>query len=73
LARNKRCSGLGAPTLHVSLTVTEGHPKSRVFTFGKYDNFVVGRAKEARLKLSLEDVYVSRHHFEIEVNPPSPG
>jgi pSer/pThr/pTyr-binding forkhead associated (FHA) protein len=56
--------------LHVSLTVTEGPNKGRVFTFGEHDNFVNGRAKDAQMKFSLEDKYFSRHHFVIEVNPP---
>lgn len=56
--------------MHVPLTVTEGPHKVRVFKFGEHDNLVVGLAKDAQMKVSLEDKYFSRHHFVIEMNPP---
>ncbi len=59
-----------AAELRVSLKVTAGPHKGRVFTFVGHDMFLVGRSKRAHFRLSGADRYVSRIHFMVEVNPP---
>ncbi len=54
----------------VRLIVTAGPHAGKEFTFDRHDTFLVGRAKDAHLKLNYDDPYFSRRHFLIEINPP---
>jgi serine/threonine-protein kinase len=56
--------------MRITLTVTEGPHKGRVFTFDRHENFIVGRSKLAHFRLPVKDKYFSRIHFLVEVNPP---
>jgi len=56
--------------MRITLTVTAGPHKGRVFTFVGHDTFLVGRSKQADFYLPLSDRYFSRVHFLIEANPP---
>lgn len=59
--------------LKVNLTVVDGPEKGKSFTFTEPENFLLGRNAEgspAHLRLSPDDVYVSRNQFLLEVNPP---
>jgi serine/threonine-protein kinase len=56
--------------MRITLTVTAGPHKGRVFTFSGHDTFLVGRSKQADFYLPLQDRYFSRIHFLIEANPP---
>jgi serine/threonine-protein kinase len=56
--------------MQVTLTVTAGPHKGRVFTFAGHDTFFVGRSKYTHFRLSTKDRYFSRVHFMVEVNPP---
>ncbi|MFH1446458.1 MAG: protein kinase [Chloroflexota bacterium] len=59
--------------LKVNLTVVDGPEKGKSFTFTEPENFLLGRNAEgsqAHLRLSPDDVYVSRNHFLLEINPP---
>src|SRR5829696_4558120 len=57
--------------MEVTLRVIEGPHQGRTFTFNQHETFIVGRSPNAHFRLSLKDRYFSRHHFMIEVNPPS--
>ncbi len=57
-------------SLRISLTVTAGPHKGKMFTFLGHDTFVVGRSKRAHFQLPRKDRYFSRIHFLVEVNPP---
>ncbi len=57
-------------SLRISLTVTAGPHKGKMFTFIGHDTFVVGRSKRAHFQLPHKDRYFSRIHFLVEVNPP---
>lgn len=52
------------------LEVMEGHEKGRKFEFDRPDRFLVGRSPQAHFQLNQEDLYVSRYHFFLTVNPP---
>lgn len=56
--------------MRISLTVTAGPHKGKVFTFVGHDTFLVGRSKRAHFRLPMKDKYFSRIHFMVEVNPP---
>src|SRR5207302_378500 len=56
--------------MRITLTVTAGPHKGRVFTFVGHDTFLVGRSSRAHFRLPVKDRYFSRVHFLIEVNPP---
>jgi serine/threonine-protein kinase len=56
--------------MRITLTVTAGPHKGRVFSFVGHDTFLVGRSKQADFSLPLQDRYFSRVHFLIEANPP---
>jgi serine/threonine-protein kinase len=65
----------GAPpavpaSMRITLTVTAGPHKGRVFSFAGHDTFLVGRSRRAHFRLSGEDRFFSRIHFMVEVNPP---
>lgn len=53
----------------VTLTVTAGPHTGRTYIFDRHDTFVVGRASDAHFSLP-DDLFFSRSHFMIEVNPP---
>jgi serine/threonine-protein kinase len=61
---------LGEGDMQITLTVTAGPHKGRVFTFGGHDTFLVGRSKRVHFRLQRDDRYFSRVHFLVEVNPP---
>jgi eukaryotic-like serine/threonine-protein kinase len=52
------------------IVVIEGPDKGRVFVFEHRDSFVVGRSPDASLSVS-RDLYFSRHHFLLEIDPPN--
>jgi eukaryotic-like serine/threonine-protein kinase len=54
----------------VTLTVTEGPHRGKVFSFDKHDTFLVGRSPDVHFSLPEKDPYLSRIHFLVEVNPP---
>ncbi len=56
--------------MRITLTVTEGPNQGAAFTFDAHDTFLVGRAVEAHFRLPEKDMYFSRMHFMVEVNPP---
>jgi serine/threonine-protein kinase len=56
--------------MRITLTVTAGPHKGRVFNFAGHDTFIVGRSKRAHFRLPAKDRYFSRVHFLVEVNPP---
>jgi serine/threonine protein kinase len=56
--------------MRVTVTITAGPAEGLVFTFDKPDVFLFGRAADASVSLSL-DKYLSRHHFLLEVAPPT--
>jgi serine/threonine-protein kinase len=54
----------------VILEVLSGPIQGQVFSFDRHDTFLFGRHKDCHARI-LNDVQVSRHHFLLEVNPPS--
>ena len=54
----------------VCLEVIDGPHAGARFDFDRHDTFLVGRASVAHLRLN-KDPHFSRHHFRIEVNPPT--
>ena len=56
--------------MRITLTITAGPHVGREFSFEEHQNFIVGRSKKAQFRLPKDDVYFSRNHFLIEVNPP---
>jgi serine/threonine-protein kinase len=56
--------------MEIVLTVTEGPHLGREFVFAGHDTFLVGRSKKAHFQLVGKDMYFSRFHFVVEVNPP---
>ncbi len=56
--------------MKVTLKVTKGPEKGKVFEFDKPDTFLVGRAKDCHFRLSSDDPYISRRHFILEICPP---
>jgi len=55
--------------MRVVLEVVEGKHKGKKFAFDRHSTFMVGRAPKVHFQIP-GDVYFSRHHFMIEVNPP---
>jgi eukaryotic-like serine/threonine-protein kinase len=55
--------------MRITLTVTEGPHRGRVFSFDRHDTFIVGRSPDVHFPLP-DDPYFSRVHFLVEVNPP---
>ena len=53
----------------VSLSVTKGPAKGKVFTFTEHDTFLFGRMPDCHAKFP-DDTQVSRHHFILEACPP---
>ncbi len=56
--------------MRVTLEVTDGPHKGKTFTFQGHDTFLVGRSRRTHLRLPAKDMYFSRVHFLVEVNPP---
>jgi eukaryotic-like serine/threonine-protein kinase len=54
----------------LTLEVTDGPHKGRVFSFHEHDSFIVGRSPQAHFQLAKADSHFSRIHFLIEFNPP---
>ena len=54
----------------LTLEVTEGPHKGRIFSFQEHDSFIVGRSAQAHFQLPKKDSHFSRIHFLIEFNPP---
>jgi hypothetical protein len=54
----------------ITLEVTQGPIRGKVFNFEDHDTFIFGRARDCHARLSQEDTTASRHHFLLEVNPP---
>src|SRR3954471_5635615 len=57
-----------AGDLGLTLTVTEGPRAGESFRFSGRGTVLVGRSTDATLQ--VEDPYLSRNHFLIEINPP---
>jgi eukaryotic-like serine/threonine-protein kinase len=55
--------------MQISLKVTAGPYKGRIFSFTQHDSFLVGRNPDAHLCLP-DDRYFSRNHCLLEINPP---
>lgn len=53
----------------VTLSVTKGPAKGKVFTFTEHDTFLFGRMPDCHAKFP-DDTQVSRHHFILEACPP---
>lgn len=56
--------------MQVKLAVIEGPHVGKEYVFTERDSFLVGRSREAHFSLPRDDMYFSRRHFLIEVNPP---
>lgn len=68
--RESRSAPPPIPEGVVTLTVVEGPHQGREFVFSEHDTFLVGRSKRAHFQLIAKDMYFSRLHFLVEVNPP---
>jgi len=55
----------------VSLSVTKGPAKGKVFAFTEHDTFLFGRMPDCHATLP-DDTQVSRHDFILEACPPRP-
>ena len=53
----------------VTLRVTVGPMKGKLFSFDEHDTFLFGRLEECHC-CCPDDPEVSRRHFIVEVNPP---
>jgi serine/threonine-protein kinase len=65
--------GSGAPSCdgrEVHLLVSTGTDSDLKFTYTEHDTLLVGRSVHAQLRLR-NDRQISRHHFRLEMNPPS--
>jgi len=56
--------------MRVSLVVTAGPNEGLTIDFDGHDRFVVGRSSRTSVRFPNKDLYLSRHHFVVEVNPP---
>lgn len=56
--------------MRVTLTVTDGPHRGLSVVCDGHDIILVGRSADARLCLE-QDLYLSRNHFLVEVNPPA--
>jgi len=59
-------------SVKITLTVTQGSLKGQTFVFEKPTHCTIGRAKDCELSLVNEpgNHGVSRHHCELEIQPP---
>ncbi len=53
------------------LTILEGPGEKEQFVFDSHDTFIVGRSKKNTHSRLRGDPYISRHHFILELDPPS--
>jgi hypothetical protein len=56
--------------MRVILSVVAGSSKGQSFSFDGLETFIAGRSPQAHLKLPAADKFVSRVHFQLEINPP---
>jgi serine/threonine-protein kinase len=56
--------------MRITLTVTAGPHRGRVFAFAGHDTFLLGRSRHAHFRMSDKDRRISRVHFLVELNPP---
>ena len=56
--------------MRVTLTVTDGPNAGKAFTFTERDAFLVGRGVGVHFQPDKKDLYFSRFHFMVEINPP---
>lgn len=56
--------------MYVEIHVTAGPAKGKSFLFDKSGRLLFGRADDAHIVIP-NDPYVSRHHFELEIHPPT--
>ncbi len=56
--------------MRIRLVVTEGPERGRVFEFDQRARLLVGRSRRAHLTVAEDDVFFSRVHLAIEVQPP---
>lgn len=56
--------------MKIHLRVVEGPDLGRTFTFETRDRFILGRAPTANFQIA-NDLFFSRHHLMLEVNPPN--
>jgi serine/threonine-protein kinase len=56
--------------MKVTLTVTDGPNAGKAFTFTERDAFLVGRGVGVHFQPDKRDLYFSRFHFMVEINPP---
>jgi len=56
--------------MRVTLTVTDGPNAGKAFTYTERDAFLVGRGAGAHFQPDKKDLYFSRFHFLVEINPP---
>ena len=56
--------------MKVTLTVVDGPNAGKAFTFTERDTFLVGRGAGVHFQPDKKDLYFSRFHFLIEINPP---
>lgn len=57
--------------MKIRLEIVKGPHTGRSFEFSGHDTFLVGRGRQAHFQLNRDDMYFSRSHFMIEVNPPN--
>lgn len=56
--------------MDITLHITAGPGKGKVFSFCGHDTFLVGRSKLCTFRLPSQDKFCSRIHFLVEINPP---
>jgi eukaryotic-like serine/threonine-protein kinase len=56
--------------MRVLFTVTDGPNAGREFAFTERDTFIVGRGAGVHFQPDKKDLYFSRFHFLVEINPP---
>lgn len=52
----------------ITLKVTSGPMAGRSYVYDCHDTFLLGRRTHCHMQ--IDDIYVSRHHFVLEANPP---
>lgn len=65
---NEECP---ARAMRVVLRIESGVAAGREFSFAGPDRFLVGRAREAHLRLPENEPFVSRNHCLFEISPPN--
>jgi pSer/pThr/pTyr-binding forkhead associated (FHA) protein len=62
--------GESGSLVQVTLRVIAGPHSGQQFTYTEYNTLFAGRLTKAQLRLE-NDLHFSRHHFRLEVNPPT--